>query len=235
MTAYGAFDRSLISALLFWLFPALAGTANSAQQCHPCPDTALAAPGLWNMEADMLTWQTVDQCCQLQDLVGAALNVPEEPSLHDPHHGILLLGDSVEAFTLRAVCSGGDIHLSDRNHSLAAFWACKRGPLVIAVQAMAGVHPVGPWHGNVTGSPEQRLAHVTILTNTTQPYGMQTPLKTWQQLSSEGAVCRVCSLISSSSAASQQLWCTAPSSGTRRASTTMTPKHRPACHCHRRC
>ena len=151
------------TSVILWLIFAAAGLAGSAHQCrYPCAaDRALAAPGSWSMEGDTPTWQTIDQCCQLQDLVGAALSYPEEPSLHDPRHGILLLGDSVEAFTLRAMCSGGDVHLSRRNASLEGFWACQRGPYVVAVQAMAGVHPTGPWHLNVTGSPGQRLAHVT--------------------------------------------------------------------------
>lgn len=146
------------------LLATLAAQAGSTKRCPSCVGRILKAPGLWQtLEGSTLTWQTVDQCCQLQNLVGAALSFPEEESIQGSRHSILFLGDSVESYTLQAMCSGGDVHLAHHNHSLEGFWACKRGPFAIALQAMAGVHPEGPWHMNVSGSPDQRLAHVTTL------------------------------------------------------------------------
>ena len=120
----------------------------------------LTAPGLWDFEGDTVRWQTIDGCCHLEDLVSVALRFPEEPATRDPRFGIFLLGDSVEGYTLRAMCNSEHVQLSYHNHTLEGFWACKRGPFLMGLQTMAGVHPDGPWLANVSGSPEQRLEHV---------------------------------------------------------------------------
>ena len=141
-----------------------------SQSTNDCPDRSqcdfLDLPGIWEFgDADEKpTYQTLDPCCQLQSIVNEVLSSPEEPvSAQATHSGILFLGDSVDRFMLDVVCSNEMLLRSAASpHDIDSYWACQRGRFSFHVQAMAGVHPTGPYHLGVNGVPKDRLIHVRM-------------------------------------------------------------------------
>ena len=117
-------------------------------------------PGLWK-EQGAPQWQLVNRCCQLRDLVGEALRATADwNSTHDgnPTVRILIFGDSVERIALHDMCEQD--YWDNWGHDQTLFHSCRRGRVLLSRQSMIGVHPNGPYHLGMTGSPIQRIQNV---------------------------------------------------------------------------
>lgn len=117
-------------------------------------------PGLWREQGEP-QWQVINLCCQLRDLVGDALRAPADwNSTHDekPAVSILIFGDSVERIALHDLCEQD--YWDNWGHDQTLFHSCRRGMVLLSRQSMIGVHPNGPYHLGMTGSPFERIHNV---------------------------------------------------------------------------
>jgi hypothetical protein len=151
----------LVQALVIILVACVATTAAEPLGCDSrsiCDYGVL--PGVWK-EQGTPQWELVSQCCKLRDLVGEALQAPADwNSTHDgePAVRILIFGDSVERITLHDLCDQDQ--WDNWGHDQTLFHSCRRGRVLLSRQSMIGVHPDGPYHLGMTGSPFQRILNV---------------------------------------------------------------------------
>lgn len=151
------------TSLLIWSLCCLFAPSHAESVCRNRRSCAFGGlPGLWR-EDESPQWQTLDPCCQLQDLVGITQQAPAAyNSTHDEDTAVrvLIFGDSVERITLHDLCDQDQ--WDNWGHDQTLFHSCRRGGILISRQSMIGVHPSGPYHMDMVGSPIQRVQNVSL-------------------------------------------------------------------------
>ena len=88
-----------------WLLACLLGVSSSDIICRSRKSCDFGnLPGYWR-DNEWPQWQTVDECCQLEDLISKTLAHPANFTYDEyVEASVLIFGDSVERYTLHDLC-----------------------------------------------------------------------------------------------------------------------------------